>query len=512
MNLIDIAWMPIVALINGLQTLFLRHQGVYKFLLVNQLEGFRWHVSKHRAARLADKAIRGVPAYADYYKDLEGKRITSSNFNLIPATDKESYVKKYRLEDRVWGGKLPSRGVTVDESSGSTGSPTNWVRGWDERMNTKELLQLSFHSTFGKGEIFAFNAFVLGAWATGMIVSQSLGEVCIMKSTGSDAQKILDTMKYFGKGYNYVIMGYPPFLKSLIDDNEFNWTGYNVDAIYGGEAITEQLRDYLSQTFGKVIGSYGASDLEVNIGYENDLTIAVRKALLEDPNLRKELVKDFGSLPSVFQYNPLGYYVETNEDNELLFTINRTANITPKVRYNIHDIGYKMRYKEVEKALIRAGRMDIIENIKKDGKRVLNLPFLFHYGRSDMSINYFGAKVTPEGIRQALNAIPELSPHLQSFQGFNAENKHKDTLMVICVELARGAPVDTFNAKDLANQFSEELGKLNGDFYKMLSTAKEHLRPEIRLYEHETGPFAGGHKKIKHSYVATAIQYDDIPS
>ena len=143
---------------------------------------------------------------------------------------------------------------------------------------------------------------------------------------------------------------------------------------------------------------------------------------------------------------------------------------------------------------------------------MLNLPFLFHYGRSDMSINYFGAKVTPEGIRQALNAIPELSPHLQSFQGFNAENKHKDTLMVICVELARGAPVDTFNAKDLANQFSEELGKLNGDFYKMLSTAKEHLRPEIRLYEHETGPFAGGHKKIKHSYVATAIQYDDIPS
>ena len=156
--------------------------------------------------------------------------------------------------------------------------------------------------------------------------------------------------------------------------------------------------------------------------------------------------------------------------------------------------------------------MDIIENIKKDGKRVLNLPFLFHYGRSDMSINYFGANVTPEGIRQAINAISELSPHLQSFQGLNPENKQKGTLMVICVEIARGAPVDTFNAKDLANQFSAELGTLNGDFYKMLSTAKEHLRPEIRLYKHETGPFAGGHKKIKHSYVATAIQYDDIPS
>lgn len=511
MSLKDIAWMPVVTLINGLQNLFLRHQAAYKFLLINKLERFRWHISKQRASSIANKARRKVPAYADYYKKLGHKHIGASKFEVIPVTDKESFVKKYRIEDRAWRGKLPSKGLTVDESSGSTGNPTNWVRGWNERMNTKELLQLSFHSTFGSAEVFAFNAFVLGAWATGMIVSQSLGEVCIMKSTGSDAQKILDTMKYFGKDYHYIIMGYPPFLKSLIDDNDFNWEGYTVDAIYGGEAITEQLRDYLSKTFGKVIGSYGASDLEINIGYENDFTIALRKAILSDPNLRRELVKDFGSIPSIFQYNPLGYYIETNEDNELLFTINRTANITPKIRYNIHDIGYTMRYREMEKILKRAGRMDIIQSLRKDGKRILSLPLLFHYGRSDMSITYFGAKVTPEGIRQALNAIPELSPHLESFQAFNAENKHKDTLMIICIELVKGVSSNSFDSQQLAIQFSEELGRLNGDFYKMLSTAKAHLHPEIRLYDHETGPFSGGHKKIKHSYVATAIQYDDIP-
>src|SRR3954453_4004533 len=47
----------------------------------------------------------------------------------------------------------------------------------------------------GREPIFAINAFVLGAWATGMIVSQSLGELCIMKSTGSDATKVFSTMK-----------------------------------------------------------------------------------------------------------------------------------------------------------------------------------------------------------------------------------------------------------------------------------------------------------------------------
>ncbi len=512
MNPKDVLWLPIVAVTNGLQWIFLRHQNAYKVLLISWLESFRWHVSKHRAAWIARRAYRYVPAYYDFYTRASRKSFSASKFSLVPPTDKESYVKKYRIEDRAWSGKIPARGVTVDESSGSTGSPTNWVRGWHERLNTKELLQLSFHNTFGKDEIFAFNAFVLGAWATGMIVSQSLGEICIMKSTGSDAQKILDTMEYFGKKYHYIIMGYPPFLKSLIDDNEFDWSGYNVDAIYGGEAITEQLRDYLGKTFGRVIGSYGASDLEINIGYENDFTIALRKALLTDDNLRSELVKDFGSLPSVFQYNPLAYYVETNEQNELLFTINRTANITPKIRYNIHDIGYNMRFSDVVTALKKCGRMDVIATAKQNGRHLVNLPLLFHYGRSDMSITYFGAKVTPEGIRQALNAIPELSPYIESFQGFNAENKHKDTLMVICVELTKATNATTLNVKEIADKFSQELGKLNGDFYKMLSTAKDHLKPEIKLYEYQTGPFTGGHKKIKHSYVATAIKYDDIPS
>ncbi|HUQ85081.1 MAG TPA: hypothetical protein VM077_02050 [Candidatus Limnocylindrales bacterium] len=511
MKLSDIIWLPLVVLINILETLFLRNENVYKIMLINRLEPISWNISKQRAAALARKACRQVPAYRDYYEKAGVKNIVASNFNQLPVTDKESFVKKYAIANRVWNGIIPDYGVTVDESSGSTGSPTNWVRGWDERQTTKELLQLSFHSTFHKDKIFVFNAFVLGAWATGMIVSQSIGEICIMKSTGSDAEKILNTMKYFGKNYHYIIMGYPPFLKSLIDDNEFDWNGYNVDCIYGGEAITEQVRDYLGKTFGRVIGSYGASDLEINIGYENDFTIALRRALLTDEALRKELVKDFGSLPCIFQYNPLAYYVETNENNELLFTINRSVNISPKIRYNIHDIGYTLRYNAVIDVLKKCNRMDVIETARANGRRLVNLPILFHYGRSDMSINYFGAKVTPEGIRQALNAIPELSPHLESFQAFNAENDRKDSLMVVCVELTAGVKVKLIDQEKIESKFPEELGKLNGDFYKMLSTAKKHLYPEVRIYEHQTGPFEGGHKKIKHSYVATAIQYDDIP-
>ena len=65
---------------------------------------------------------------------------------------------------------------------------------------------------------------------------------------------------------------------------------------------------------------------------------------------------------------------------------------------------------------------------------------------------------------------------------------------------------------DIQSRFATELGKIDGDFATVYSTAPEELRPEVRLYEHQTGPFQDGHKKIKHTYVAGVIQYDDIPT
>jgi phenylacetate-CoA ligase len=511
MNTRDFAWRPVVAAVNAVQRVLIRHQSLYRLLFVDALEPFRWGISRHRAAYIARRAQQRVPAYRDHYRRSGHPDIRASAWDRTPITDKASFVKRYRIEDRCWGGSLPSRGVTVDESSGSTGAPTNWVRGWDERTETKELLQLSFSAALGREPIFAINAFVLGAWATGMIVSQSLGELCIMKSTGSDATKILSTMKAFGPEYRYVIMGYPPFLKSLIDNHDFDWHRYTVDAIYGGEAITDQMRDHLSKTFVRVVGSYGASDLEINVAHETEFTIALREALATDDALRNELVNDFGSLPSVFQYDPLDYYIESNERNELLFTLNRPSTIAPKVRYNLHDVGHTLRYRDAIAAIRRAGRTDIIEHLRARGVRLLNLPLLFHYGRSDLSVSFFGATVSPEGIRQALHAIPALDGAVESFQAFNAQKEHDDITLVVAVELASGLDNETFDILDVQSRFAAELGRIDRDFATVYSTAPVALRPEIRLYDHQTGPFQDGHRKIKHTYVAGVIEYDDIP-
>jgi phenylacetate-CoA ligase len=271
------------------------------------------------------------------------------------------------------------------------------------------------------------------------------------------------------------------------------------------------MRDHLSKTFVRVVGSYGASDLEINIASENEFTVALREALATDETLRKELVHDFGSLPSVFQYNPLNYYIESNERNELLFTLNRPSTIAPKVRYNLHDVGHTLRYRDAIAAIERAGRTDIIEHLRARGVRLLNLPLLFHYGRSDLSVSFFGATVSPEGIRQALDAIPALDGAVESFQAFNAENENNDSLLVVAVELAFDRDKATFDSLEIQARFAAELGRIDLDFATVYSTAPVALRPEIRLYNSQTGPFQDGHRKIKHTYVAGVIQYDDIP-
>jgi phenylacetate-CoA ligase len=212
-------------------------------------------------------------------------------------------------------------------------------------------------------------------------------------------------MTAFGPKYRYVIMGYPPFLKSLVDNHDFDWHRLHVDAIYGGEAITDQCGTTCRRPSWRVVGSYGASDLEINIAYETEFTIALRKALATDEDAAERARQDFGSLPSVFQYDPLDYYIESNERNELLFTLNRPSTIAPKVRYNLHDVGHTLRYRDAIAAIQRAAA-PTYSRTSSPRRPLHNLPLLFHYGRSDLSVSYFGTTVSPDGIRQALMRCP----------------------------------------------------------------------------------------------------------
>lgn len=471
---------------------------VHKFFLMPQLGDFREFFGKIRAIRVYRMAAKNVPAYRDYLSKHphNGPTVTRGIATLgdIPEMDKSQYIKQYPLTETLQYGRLPTTGVMFDESSGSSGTPTSWVRGRRERRMTRRIMQVAFQHLIGDRQPIILNAFSMGAWATGFNTSTCLLEIGRIKSIGPDVTKIIDTMLEFGPEYDYLILGYPPFLRQLTARPEIDWQQYHISAVFGGEGMSESMRQYLLRFYRDVVGSYGASDLEINIAHETDFSIALRKALAEDPDLRKALLKqNRGIIPMVFQYNPYDYLFETNQNGELLVTICRTYNLSPRIRYNIHDVGHASKFYDLRRTLKKHGYASLLEKAEFD------FGVLFHYGRSDLSVDYNGAVVGPEEVRQIIEN-DELSDAIETFRLISYEDDDAKKHLLLAVEQSSNAqPLTRQKGEQLLERIIASLQLSNLDFASGLRTAE--LRPEIRVFKYREGIFDSEHTKLKNDYI-----------
>ena len=484
------------------RTILSESERTYMALFKPGYEQWRWQLGQWKAWFVFEQAKKTVPAYKDFLKKSKYTAVKlrgwQPDLTLIPPTDKESYIKKYSIESRCIGGAIPNQGVMIDESSGTSGTPNNWVRGVDEREAVKKALQFALHHIMGDKQIFILNAFALGPWATGMNVSMSFVDVSVLKSVGPDIKKIENTLNTFGPKYHYVIMGYPPFLKSLIDTAAIDWKKYTIVAIFGGEGLSEGMRKYLGKAFKKVYGSYGASDLEINLAAENDTTIVLRQLMIKHKKLADKLNQvSSQATPMIFQYNPLDYYIETNEHGELLVTLCRDSNVAPKVRYNIHDTGHVIRFPELRK-IFKACDL----NINDLGPTQSDLPFLFHYGRSDMAVAFFGCKITPADIEEIVFGLPELAGAISSFSLITYEDAKVNKKLVLAIELLPGKEMPApKKIQQLAHDIFEELKTVNQDYREVAPTVPSGQQPQVEFHAFEQGPFAINDIRLKKHYI-----------
>ena len=102
--------------------------GAYRLLFAPAFGGrSRDWVSRTRASAAFFNARRTVPAYREFLREHGAENPQA--FEDIPPMDKANYIKRWPLEMLCQGGKLPTRGAVIDESSGSSGTASNWVRG-----------------------------------------------------------------------------------------------------------------------------------------------------------------------------------------------------------------------------------------------------------------------------------------------------------------------------------------------------------------------------------------------
>jgi phenylacetate-CoA ligase len=467
--------------------------GAYRMLFAPAFGGrSREWVSRTRASAAFYNARRTVPAYREFLRE-QGKE-NPEVFEDIPPMDKANYIKRWPIEMLCQGGKLPLRGAVIDESSGSSGTASNWVRGTDERA-ARRLIQYSARSTFGDESFILLNAFALGPWATGMNVSMAMVDRCVLKSIGPDVQKVVASLKLLGPKYRYVITGYPPFLKVLVDTADLDWSQYDICAVVGGEGMSEPLRAALNRCFRKTISSYGASDLEINLGVETSFTIALRQAIASNSSLGEDL---YGreALPMIFQYDPLNILVESDADRSLLFTINRLENVSPRIRYNIHDRGVVRSMAAVANVL-----RDHRVHLESDGHS-LDLPLLFHWGRQDNSVGFYGCKITPEDIQNVLLRLPSLGSSVANFGLRPYEDAQANKRLELLLELADTAPMpESAAAVTVTDDIWRELAAVNQDFRESVKMIPAERRPTVKFFPFGQSPISAQDIRVKKRYI-----------
>jgi phenylacetate-CoA ligase len=197
----------------------------------------------------------------------------------------------------------------------------------------------------------------------------------------------------------------------------------------------------------------------------------------------------------VFQYNPIDYAIETNADGELLVTLCRAQNASPKIRYNIHDLGHVLRYPELERRLAALGM-----HPRDLGVPYIDLPLLFHYGRSDLAVAYYGCKITPTNVEEAMFAVPGLGEVMNSFALLVDEDADANKTLTLAIERGEGreAPADVEAARTAV---LERLAAINQDYREAQRFMPPSARPRLEFHAAGTGPFAGGDIRLKKHYI-----------
>lgn len=453
------------------------------------------------AVLTAEQTRRRVPAYR---AATAGRRPWRAAFvagglegylAALPVLDKVSYINMSTVDNRCRDGRLPERGVEVDESSGSSGRPYQWVRSRAELDQVERGLAVQAATLLRarRHRIVVLNCFSMGAWATGQSVTRALRRLGTVKSCGPDADRALAAVELLGPDACYVVCGYPPFLDALLDAaaaRGLDLSGHELRGFVGGEAMSEVLRGRLERSFVRVLSAYGASDLDIGVAGETEFAVAVRRAAAADPDFAEALFGRTGRLPMIFQYDPSTYHVETVA-GELIITVTRRL-LSPRVRYTVHDVGAPLSYPDVLAAAKAHG-------VALPVREAARLPLLCVAGRADSTLSHMGANLYPEDVDTALTALADDRPELGlgTFCLELAEAGDGTTTPVVHVEVAPGPDP----REDVRSALASWLVDHNRDWAAAAAEDPRALAFDIRTAAPGTGVFAASTGRIKRRYV-----------
>jgi phenylacetate-CoA ligase len=303
---------------------------------------------------------------------------------------------------------------------------------------------------------------------------------------GTNKDLFLTSCKKFFPLYDQsIIMGYPPFIKDVIDsggDHGIDWKKYDLRILTAAEGYSESFREYLVEKTGiknkyaHIVNIYGTVE-QGTIAHETSFTALIRSLANKNKKLFQILFPNAISMPTVAQYYPHLAYFEAI-DGEVVVTSYGSA--IPLVRYAFSDLGGVISFHEVVEKCKMAG-LDILQEAKKVGilKQILHLPIVYLFARNDFVIVFRGANIYPGEIRTALDR-KELSKFITGKTTiFKKENKLLNPVLEINVELKKNVLMTSGLKKQITNYIVEELRAHNSEYAYLYSLEGEKVCPKV---------------------------------
>jgi phenylacetate-CoA ligase len=456
------------------------------------------------ALELFRRTATTVPAYQDFLRSQGVDRDAVRTLADVPLMTKENYHSRYPLPRRCRDGRLEACDL-IAVSSGSTGSPTYWPRtAADEQAATARFEQV-FVGSFGAADrpTLAVVCFPLGTWVGGLYTASCClrladrGYPVTVVAPGNDKEEILRVVPELAPLFaQTVLLGYPPFLKDVIDTGRargLDWAPMSIKLVMAGEVFSEDWRDLVGARAGMTrpafdsAALYGTADAGV-LGNETPLSITIRRFLAGNPPAAAALTGQV-RLPTLVQYDPAARYFETLDDGTLLFSADGGV---PLVRYHIADEGGVIGYEELLSFCADYGFDPGL-----DGPR---LPFVFVFGRTRFAVSFFGANVYPENIAAGLEQ-PAVSDWVTGkFVLEVAEDADRNRHLAVAVELAPGQTGGADRTARAAEAILGQLLRLNSEFAHYVPAG--YQQPQVTL-------LPAGHpdyfpRGVKHRYTRHA--------
>lgn len=502
-------WNIILTALEIFEALLMANTKVLRLVITKSPAWLFSLLSKQKIIVYLNATAQKVPAYMAFLKSngyTWRPLLSRRDISKLPETTKENYVLAHSLEQRMLLGKLPQAG-SIDESAGSTGKATMWVRSYQEEQKLLRLITFALDYTFqsfSKKNIVVLNCWSNGPWATGIKFAFIAQQSTIVKAIGTNKQNVIDTITTLGNKYEYVLCGYPPFMKEVVDHGEemgIKWSDYRVNIVTGGEGFSEGWRDFMRNKIkgsqGEVYSAYGASDIDIGIAFETDFSIALRKKLTSDSVLRKRVLRDERIPLFIGQYNPLIYYIEVSPQGELIYTLMNQKTASPKIRYNLKDSGTLLDYSEAAEILSAGNHRQLL-------KQSMKLPLVVVYGRSDGTISLDGANIYPADVQHALFSS-DLGSKTHSFFLDTAYEADQSIYFAVHLELTEQTKLSSLSQQQIqstTNLIISHLSSVNQDFAESYENNRESLTPQLHLHEYGSDQFKHNTGRIKHAYYA----------